>query len=188
MISTLGRLLSDGHSNHPQALLARATHAGRSVGPLARALEGLFVEGGLTLPTDRAEQRATERRRRRIDPVPDSLRPAVEGFEAMMINNRERARRSGTRPRTDHTIETALAIVRDLACFLHQRGKRDWALVDVHDIEAFLAVRPRTRGRRLIVLRQFFRQARRNRLILIDPAAAVKTSKRASGFTGRTLQ
>jgi hypothetical protein len=54
-----------------------------------------------------------------------------------MLTARQRARRARTRPRTDHTIETALAIVRDLARFLaDQRGKLDWALADVHDIEA----------------------------------------------------
>ena len=40
------------------------------------------------------------------------------------------------------------------------RGKHDWALVDVHDIEAFLATLPKARKRRLTVLRQFFRFAR----------------------------
>ncbi|MFG2339889.1 hypothetical protein [Streptomyces yangpuensis] len=34
------------------------------------------------------------------------------------------------------------------------RDKQDWALTDVHDIEAFLATRPKARQRRLIVLRQ----------------------------------
>lgn len=37
------------------------------------------------------------------------------------------------------------------------RGKRDWALASVDDIEAFLGTRPRQRNRRLIVLRQLFR-------------------------------
>ena len=56
----------------------------------------------------------------------------------------QRARRAGTRPRSDHTIETALATVRDLALFLADgRGKQDWALADVHDVEAFLATLPR---------------------------------------------
>ncbi|MFB6824316.1 hypothetical protein ACFCXA_22345 [Streptomyces virginiae] len=53
MISTLGRLLQDEHPNHPQALLDRARHPGRSMGSLARALEGFFTQRGLALPTDR---------------------------------------------------------------------------------------------------------------------------------------
>jgi site-specific recombinase XerC len=187
MISALGRLLADEQPNHPQTLLTRASLSGRSIGPLARGLEGFFVSRGLALPSDHAEQRATVRRRRRIDPVPATLRPAVRGFEATMISNRERARRSGTRPRTDHTIETALATVRDFACFIATAGKNDWALVDRHDVEVFIAALPRTRGRRLSVLRQFFRHARRSRLILVDPTDGVSTGRPARGFSGRTL-
>lgn len=104
-----------------------------------------------------------------------------------MVNARERARRAGTRPRTDRTIETALAVVRDLACFLDsQRGKQDWALVDVTDIEAFLAAQPNNRARRLTVLGQFFRFTRSRRMVLVDPTRGV-TTRRYRGFRGRTL-
>ncbi|MFF4309619.1 hypothetical protein [Streptomyces sp. NPDC001507] len=73
----------------------------------------------------------------------------------------ERARRAGTRPRSNHTLETALASMRDLATFLiNEQPKTDWSLVDVHDIEAFLTLLPRARKRWLTVLRQFFRFAR----------------------------
>jgi site-specific recombinase XerD len=187
MISALGRLLIDDHSNHPQALLARASLSGRSIGPLARALDGFFNEHGLALPTDHAERRAALRRQRRIDPVPTGLRAGVHGFETTMLSNRERARRAGTRPRTDHTLETALATVRDFACFIATAGKNDWALVDRHDVEGFIAALPRTRGRRLSVLRQFFRYARRTRLVLVDPTEVVTTGRPARGFSGRTL-
>ncbi|MFF4232400.1 hypothetical protein [Streptomyces sp. NPDC001820] len=45
-------------------------------------------------------------------------------------------------PRTDSTIEAALAIVRDLARFLTStRDKQDWPQTDVHDVEACLAHR-----------------------------------------------
>ena len=68
----------------------------------------------------------------------------MAGFASTCSPPGERARRAGTRPRTDHTIETALAIIRDLALFLaDRRGKQDWALTDVHDIEAFLATLPK---------------------------------------------
>ncbi|MFF7216365.1 hypothetical protein ACFZAU_38525 [Streptomyces sp. NPDC008238] len=61
----------------------------------------------------------------------------------------------GTLPRTDSTIEAALAIVRGLARFLTGTcNKRDWALTDVHDVEAFLTAMPKARQRRLTVLRQ----------------------------------
>jgi hypothetical protein len=42
----------------------------------------------------------------------------VASFADSMQRARERARRAGTRPRSDHTIETALDVVRDLARFL----------------------------------------------------------------------
>ncbi|MYW06431.1 hypothetical protein [Streptomyces sp. SID3343] len=52
--------------------------------------------------------------------------------------------KAGTLPRTDSTIEAALAIVRDLARFpTSTRNMQDWALTDVHDLEAFLATMPR---------------------------------------------
>jgi hypothetical protein len=161
MITTLGRLLADEDPNHPQAVLDRARRPGRSMGSLARALEDFFGERRLAMPTDQAERLAGGRRRRRIDAAPVELRPVVEAFAAFMLRARERARRAGTRPRTDITIEAALSTIRDLACFLvSHRSKQDWALVDVHDIEVFLAGLPKARKRRLTVLRQFFRFAR----------------------------
>jgi hypothetical protein len=98
---------------------------------LARALEDYFTAEGLTLPTDQAERLAEGRRQHRLDAVPASLRPAAARFCEHMLTARQRARRAGTRPRTDHTVETALAIVRDLARFVagHQ-AKQDWALAD----------------------------------------------------------
>ena len=111
----------------------------------------------------------------------------MAGFAGSMLAARERARRAGTRPRSDHTIETALATMRDLALFLGaERGKQDWALADVHDIEAFLAALPRARKRRLTVLRQFFRFARSRKIILADPARGL-AAREPRGFTGQTL-
>jgi len=173
MITVLGRLLNDEHPNHPQNLLERARWPGRSMGSLARALQDYFTAEGLALPTDQADRLAAGRRQRRLGAVPAPLRPAAAGFCEHMLAARQRARRAGTRPRTDHTIETALAIVRDLGRFLAgQRGKQDWALTDVHDIEAFLATLPKARKRRLTVLRQFFRYARTHKIILADRPAA----------------
>jgi integrase len=64
-------------------------------------------------------------------------------------------------------------------CYL---GKRDWALADVHDIEAFLPTLPKGRKRRLTVLRQFFRFARAQKVVLTDP-----TRGQPAGFTGQTV-
>lgn len=187
MISALGRLLDDEHPNHPQALLERARRPGRSMGTLARALEDFFAERRLALPTDQAERLAAGRRQRRIDATPAVLRPAVGSFAEFMLRARQRARRAGTRPRGDHTIETALATMRDLARFLMaERGEHDWALVDVHDIEAFLAVLPAARKRRLTVLRQFFSFARTQRILLVDPTRGL-TADQSRGFLGQTL-
>ncbi|WP_258056108.1 hypothetical protein [Streptomyces sp. Ru62] len=84
-------------------------------------------------------------------------------------------------------METALATLRDLAIFLiNERHKSEWSLVDVHDIEAFLAILPKGRKRRLTVLRQFFRFARAQKLVLIDPTRGL-VAKEANGFRGQTL-
>lgn len=187
LITTLARLLLDDFSNHPQSVLERARVPGRSMGSLGRALEAFFTEHGLALATDQADRLAAGRRQRRIDAAPAAMRGAVASFADSMLHARERARRAGTRPRTDRTIESALTIVRDLACFLDdQRSKQGWALVEIADIEAFLAGLPRNRARRLTVLRQFFRFARTRHLVLVDPTRGV-TVKRDRGFRGCTL-
>ena len=187
MITALGRLLDDEYPNHPQPLLERARRPGRSMGSLARALEDYFTAESLALPTNQAELLAAGRRQRRISEIPAPLRPAVTRFCEHMLTARQRARRAGTKPRTDHTIETALAIIRDLAGFLASRqGKQDWALADVHDIEAFLAGLPKARKRRLTVLRQFFGFARARKIILADPTRGL-TAAAPRGFTGQTI-
>jgi integrase len=187
MITELGRLLEDKHPDYPQNLLERSRRPGRSMGSLARALEDYFTAEGLALPTDQAERLAAGRRQCRLDAVPAPLRPAAARFCEHMLAARQRARRAGTRPRTDHTVETALAIVRDLARFLaSRRGKQDWALADVHDIEAFLVTVPKSRKRRLTVLRQFFRFARTQKIILADPTRDLAATAHR-GFTGPTI-
>ncbi|EUA15144.1 phage integrase, N-terminal SAM-like domain protein [Mycobacterium kansasii 732] len=186
-ITTLSRLLEDKHPNHPHSVLERARRPGRSMGSLARALETFFTQRGLAMATDQDQRLAAGRRKKRIDGAPAGMRAAVAVFAESMLHARDRARRAGTRPRADRTIESALATVRDLACFLDtQRGKQDWALVDVADIEAFLAELPNNRARRLTVLGQFFRFARNRRLVLVDPTRGI-SAKRHRGFRGRTL-
>ncbi|SEQ96051.1 tyrosine-type recombinase/integrase [Streptomyces radiopugnans] len=157
------------------------------MGTFARALEDFFTHRGLALPTDQAERLAAGRRKHRIDAVPEPLRPAVAAFDASRMRAQDRARRAGTRPRSNQTLETALSILRDLARFLtEQRGKDDWALADVQDVEAFLATLPKARKRRLVVLRQFFRFARSKHIVLIDPTRTLIV-KEQNGFRGRTL-
>ena len=154
------------------------------MGTLARALEDFFVQQGLALPTDQAERLAAGRRQRRVEAVPEPLRPAVHLFAEHMLTSRRRARTAGTRPRTDHTIEQTLAAVRDLARFLvSERGKVDWSVVDRHDIEAFVAL---VGSNRISLLRNFFRFARHRRIVLIDPTRGL-TRNDSRGFTGRTL-
>ncbi|MGV4926686.1 hypothetical protein [Streptomyces sp. BHT-5-2] len=78
------------------------------MGSFARALEDFFTQRGLALPADQAERLAAGRRKGRIDVVPEPLRPAVIAFDAARMRAQDRARRAGTRPRSDHTLETAL--------------------------------------------------------------------------------
>lgn len=187
LVTALGRLLADDRSNHPQAVLERARRPGRSMGTLARGLEDFFTERGLALPTAHADGLAAGRRQSRVDAAPLPLRPAVDQYAQSLVRARERARRAGTRPRSDSTLESALAAVRDFALFLvTERRKQDWAVVDVSDVEAFLAVKPGMRRRHLTVLRQFFVVARRNRITLVDPTRGL-TARSGRGFSGRTI-
>lgn len=187
MVTALGRLLTDGAPTSPQALLERARRPGRSAGTLARTLEGFFVADGLAFGLYQQARLAHARRQRRIDAVPQPLRAAVARFAETRVHAQQRARRAGTRPRADRTIEASLAVVRDLACFLvAERTKHDWATVDAGDLEAFLARLPASRARRLGVLRRFFGWARAHRLVLVDPTATL-TAGRQRGFSGQVL-
>ena len=187
LITRLGRLLADGSSRHPQALLERSRqqHRGQAPGTLARALEEFFTARGLALPSSQASQLAAQRRQRCIDAVPGPLRPAVAAFAHACLQARERARRAGTRPRADNTIERRLAITRDMAIFLTARGSNDWATTSVHDIETFLATRPAIRRSCLTALRHFFTWARASKLVLTDPTRGL-TAREPRGYHGPT--
>ena len=178
MISRLGRLLAETGTATPQAILEQATRPGRSAGTLARALEDFFTDAGLAFPADHAARREAARRQRRIQETPQPLRPAVARYAAALTTAQQRARRAGTRPRADRTLADDLAVLRDLALFLAGgQGKTDWATVQAADLEAFLAVRPASRARRLTTLRSFFRWARASRLILANPAAGIRAGR-----------
>lgn len=187
MITGVGRLLGDGEPSNPQAMLERSRRPGRSAGALARTLEDFFVGQQLAFGLDQDARLAAGRRRRRVAAAPDPLRPAVQLFCEHLVRSRERARRAGTLPRADSTIESAIANVRDLATFLvDQQAKTDWATVQTSDVEAFLNTQPANRQRRLSTIGQFFNWARRNKIVLIDPTNAI-TRAAHRGFTGRTL-
>lgn len=187
MVSAVGRLIGDGGPSHPQALLERSRRPGRSAGALARALEEFFLAEGLAFGLDQEARLAAGRRQRRVQAVPESLRPAVGAFADHLVRSRERALRAGTRPRKDISIENNLGIVRDLARFLDtERSKQDWAMIAVDDIEAFLGAQPSNRRRRLQASRQFFRWARKAKLVLVDPTSRLRSSSRWA-FAGETL-
>ncbi|MGH9061362.1 MAG: integrase, partial [Acidimicrobiales bacterium] len=118
---------------------------------------------------------------------PEVLRPAVASFADYLVASQSRARRVGTLARSDNTIEATLAVVRDLGRLLvAERAKHDWAAVERSDLEVFLTARPRNAGRSLSSTRQFFRWARKHKLVLVDPTAGMQAPKRR-GFTGETL-
>ena len=187
MVSAVGRLLRDGQPAHPQALLERSRRPGRSAGALARTLEEFLVDRGLAFGLDQDARLALGRRQRRVDATPEPLRPTVALFADHLVRSRERARRAGTLPRSDTTIEASIGIARDLARFLATEcSKNDWSVVEVADIEAFLRVQPANRARRLGASRQFFRWARKNKIVLIDPTHDLPAARRR-GFSGQTL-
>ena len=174
MVSAIGRLLVDGGSQHPQALLERSRMPGRSAGALARTLEEFFVERHLAFGLDQEARLAAGRRQRRVDGSPAPLRPAVAAFADHLVRSRERARQAGTLQRADSTIEGAITVVRDLARFVvAERHKSDWAAVDVSDVEAFLEHQPRNKRRRLSASRQFFAWARKAKILLVDPTRSL---------------
>jgi hypothetical protein len=187
MVTAVGRLAVDGEARHPQAMLERSRRPGRSAGALARTLEEFFVGEHLAFGLGQEARLAQGRRQRRIDATPEPLRGEVRAFAEHLVHSQERARRTGTRPRADNTVEQTLAVVRDLAQFITgERTKSDWAAVGISDIDAFLAAQPSNRRRRLQAAGQFFRWARKNKIVLVDPTRDRPSGPRA-GFTGQTL-
>ena len=177
MIGRLGRILAEPGPTNTQALLERIP-TGHPTAALARTLEDFFVDAGLAFPLDHDAQRFAARRRHRIDETPEPLRPALARFADALVAGQQRARQARTRPRTDLTVVEDLAIVRDLARFLiAERADTDWASTAAGDIEAFLAERPLSQARRLSTLRLFFRWARANRVMLVDPTKDISNKR-----------
>jgi site-specific recombinase XerD len=175
----------------PTTLLEAIRNPGPTVGELARALETYFVESGLALALDTAAQAAAARRARRVAEIPDQFHSLAAAFDTHQLQSRDRARRSGTKPRSDRTLEINLAAVRDLARHLaaHRPTVTDWALVGVGDVEAFLAdiTNPGNRARHLHALQVFFRFARQHRHILADPTRRLNANSNMP-FHGHVLE
>jgi integrase len=173
-----------------QAAARRPRSGSPATGALARALEAFFTGARLTLPADTATRAAAARRSRRVAETPAPFRAAAASFGDAQLRDRDRARRAGTRPRADRTLEVNLTAVRDLARYLaaSRPAVTGWQLVAAGDVEAFLATiaSPANRARQLHALRPFFRWARSRRIILADPARGLRPSSNIP-FHGRLL-
>jgi integrase len=191
MLHRLSEILIQLPGAGPTAILAAARKPGTAVGELARSLETYFVESGLALALDTAAQAAAERRSRRLAETPDQFRSLAVAFDADQLQARQRARRAGTRPRTDRTLEINLAAVRDLARYLvaHRPEVTDWTLVGVGDVEAFLATitNAANRARHLHALKVFFLFARQHRHILANPTHRLNANSNMT-FHGQVLE
>jgi hypothetical protein len=182
LLHQLPAVLASG-SNAPAAVLAAARTPGPdrpAASALARALEAFFTSSRLMLPAGTAAQAAQARRSRRIAETPAAFRAAAAAFDDAQLQARDRARRAGTRPRADRTLEINLTAVRDLARYLTESrpAVTGWELVTSSDVEAFLATTasPASRARQLHALHVFFRWARSHRIILTDPARGLRPS------------
>jgi site-specific recombinase XerC len=190
---TLLRLLAPhvGRGPGPVTALEATDHCGRQSHALARALPAYFVHAHLMMPTDPdTPAAALARRATRIAEVPAGFRDVVAAFDAAQLQTRDRARRTGTRPRSDRTLEINLSAVRDLARFLtrHRPAVASWQLVTWADVEAFLArlPNPGNRTRNLQGLQGFFRWARTRRLLLADPTGGLRANSNVA-FHGEVL-
>ncbi|WP_204815085.1 integrase [Mycobacterium riyadhense] len=191
MLHRLAAALDQIPTANPTTVLAAVRNPGPAVGELARALETYFVDSGLALALDTTTQAASVRRARRIAEVPDQFRSLATTFDAHQLQSRDRARRSGTKPRSDRTLEINLAAIRDLARYLnvHRPAVTDWTLVGTGDIEAFLATitNQSYRARQLHALQSFFRFARQQRHILADPTRRLNLNSNMP-FHGQVLE
>jgi site-specific recombinase XerD len=192
LLHQLAGLLASG-SHAPAAVVAAARQpppGHPATTALARALEAFFTSARLTLPGDTAAQAAAARRGRRVAEAPEAFRVAAARFSDAQLRERDRARRAGTRPRSDRTLEINLTAVRDLARYLaaSRPAVAGWQLVAAGDVEAFLATiaSPANRARQLHALRVFFRWARSHRVILADPARGLRPTSNIP-FHGRVL-
>lgn len=153
-----------------------------------RVLTEFFVSQGLTLaPPAPSQERAELTRRRYLDAIPPTLRPAVTQYNDAQIADQERRSRTGRRTLSNITLATRLRILRDLARHLvATREITGWAEITTADLECFLATNPDARHQRTYVLRRFFAWSKARRLILVDPARSLALGAQP-GFTGTVL-
>lgn len=181
------RLLAAEPAATPQQLLGRYAPTGRASALTARTLTAFFTSHGLALPDDAEQRRAAASRRRYLEAIPESLRAAVTVFDLTQIQERDRNRRARRHQLGDRTLATRLRILRDLAQHLAvRRHLTGWAEVTTADLEDFLARKPRNRHQHTYVLRRFFSWARRNKIILTNPARPLRLGAQP-GFTGTVL-
>jgi hypothetical protein len=109
MISRLCRLLAETGTATPQAILEQATRPGQSAGTLARALEDFFTDAGLAFPADHAARRQAARRQRRIQEIPEPLRPAVARCGRSANSLGCRSRNSAPGPHVDSAVVVLLS-------------------------------------------------------------------------------
>ena len=85
--------------------------------------------------------RAAASRAKRIVEVPCGFRDPAAAFDSAPLQARDRSRRTGTKPRSDKTLEINLTAARDLVRFLttDRPAVNSWRLVTRDDVEAFLA-------------------------------------------------
>jgi hypothetical protein len=165
------RILATEPTAGPQSLLASCAGASST----SRALTAFFTSRGLVLRGDDQQRRSAARRHHFLDAVPTVLAAGVSDFNRCLLDERERAQRSGRRPLADVTVETKLRILRDLAVHLSaSRPLTGWAEVTTADLDAWISLTPARRRQLTYVLRGFFGWAKRRKLLLIDPAKALR--------------
>lgn len=183
VLRATGRLLA----SEPSAVPRRLLECCEGDTSTKRALVAFFTSRGLALLGDDEQRRAASRRHRYLDDLPPTLAPAVKEFHRLVLDERERARRSGRRPLADGTVETKLRILRDLAVQLStSRLVTGWAEVTTSDLEGWISRTPQRRHQLTYVLRGFFAWAKRSRLILIDPAKPLRVGAQP-GFHGAII-
>ena len=159
-------------STLPSAVLAAA--GATTIGSTLRCF---FVENGEAFRIDVGPQRHHAACQRRLDATPMPWRNAAQLFAGAEGERRARAARRGLRVDAFRTIETRLAVLRDLAVYLDALGRDGWTSVSRSDIERFVSSVAGTRRTQLLALDRFFQWARRRRLILTNPASGMKLTQ-----------
>jgi hypothetical protein len=187
ILRTTGHILRAEPSASAQQILHRCARVDEATSLTVRSLTAFFTAHGLVLTDDTTQQRAAARRQHYLDDTHAPLRAAVAAFDQAQLKEGARDRRAGRRQLSDITLESRLRVLRDLATHLTEaRGITGWTEVTTSDLESFLAQAPRNRHQQTYVLRRFFGWAKRDKLILINPARRLRLGPQP-GFTGNLL-